>query len=503
MSYNLFLQDDAQVMNHEGARVYSMSPELELYSLVCTMALQPKFYESPADQVERLSRLVAKVSPEFVARLAIYARREMHLRSVPLLLAVELVRVHSGDSLVSRTIGQVVMRADEIAELLMCYQWRNPQEGRKKLGRLSHQVQTGLAVAFNKFDEYQFAKYDRDGRAVKLRDALFLVHPKPKDDAQQAVFNKIATGTLAVPYTWETELSAVGQLHYESSEARQQAFASKWQELVDSGKLGYMALLRNLRNLLNCGLDESTLQDVAERIGNPREVVRAKQLPFRYLAAYKELRGVDQPSTPMMLNALEQAIEASAARIAGFDRSTRVLLACDMSGSMQYPLTRNSSICNYEVGIVLAMMLQGKASQVVTGIFADEWKVINLPQGNILASSDEIARHVGEVGYGTEGEKPLLWLIGQRMAMDKVMLFTDCEFWDIDGGFRHLWQQYKQIAPLAHLYIFDLAGYGHSPINMPRPDVTLISGWSDRIFDMLDALEHGSDVVSEISKIEL
>jgi hypothetical protein len=155
------------------------------------MALQPKFYEMPEKQIERVASLVASVNAEFVAKLAVYARREMHLRSIPLLLVVELARVHSGDNLVGRTIEQVIMRADEIMELLMCYQWRNPQPGIKKLGRLSHQVQVGLQAAFNKFDEYQFAKYNRSNLEVKLRDALFLIHPKAKDDAQQISLTRL------------------------------------------------------------------------------------------------------------------------------------------------------------------------------------------------------------------------------------------------------------------------------------------------------------------------
>ena len=112
---------------------------------------------------------------------------------------MELAKLHNGDNLVSRTIEKVVLRADEIMELLICYQWRNKKEGIKKLARLSHQVQVGLQQAFNRFDEYQFAKYDRDNLEVKLRDALFLVHPKAKDDAQQELFNKIVNKTLQTP----------------------------------------------------------------------------------------------------------------------------------------------------------------------------------------------------------------------------------------------------------------------------------------------------------------
>ncbi|MCQ2287707.1 MAG: TROVE domain-containing protein [Muribaculaceae bacterium] len=506
MSYNDILKENTQVLNHEGAEAFRMSPEMELYAAVCTMALQPKFYESTNEQVERIAALIRKVKPEFVARLAVYARREMNLRSIPLLLAVELARVHSGDNLVARTIEKVVMRADEIMELLMCYQWRNPQQGIKKLAKLSHQVQSGLQRAFNKFDEYQFAKYDRDNLEVKLRDALFLVHPKAKDESQQELFNKIADKALSVPYTWETELSALGLEKFENNEAKKAAFGNKWTELITSGKLGYMALLRNLRNILETGVDDNTVKQVAKRIANVLEVKKAKQFPFRYLSAYKELKKVVSTNTSLMLSALEDAAVASAAGIPGFGNESRVMIACDMSGSMQCPLSGNSKVQYYEVGNMLAMLLQSRCEKVVSGIFADDWKVVNLPQNNVLSNTYAIGKRIGEVGYGTYGGKPLEWIIKEKIVVDKVMFFTDFEFWGEDHFgkyFSGLWNEYKKISPNAHLYLFDLAGYGHTPIKTPQEDVTLVAGWSDRVFEMLDSIENGSSVIEEINAIEL
>lgn len=506
MSYNDMLKENTKVLNHEGAEAFKMSAEMELYVAVCTMALQPKFYETPREQVDRIAELIGKVSHEYVAKLAIYARREMYLRSVPLLLIVELAKVHSGDNLVSRTIEQVIMRADEIMELLMCYQWRNPQPGVKKLAKLSHQIQSGLQRAFNKFDEYQFAKYDRDGLEVKLRDALFLVHPKAKDDAQQELFDKIANKMLATPYTWETELSDLGQVKFESVEEKKAAFARKWTELIESGKLGYMALLRNLRNILEAGVDDDIAKNVAERIANDKEVMKAKQFPFRYLSAYKELKQVVSINTPLLLSALEDAAKLSVANILGFGNASRVMLACDMSGSMQCSLSGNSKVQFYEVGNMLAMLLQTRCEKVISGIFADNWKVVNLPQNNVLSNTDAIRSRIGEVGYGTYGGRPLEWLIKENIVVDKVMFFTDCQFWgDFSFGkyFSDLWNNYKKIAPNAHLYLFDLAGYGMTPIDSPRTDVTLIAGWSDRIFEMLDSLERCADVLEQIHGIEL
>ena len=198
MKFNL--KQSKKLFNHEGAPAYGMSPELELYTAVVTASLNDKFYETNDECMSRIIRLISQVSPKFVAQLAVYARTQMYLRSIPLLLVVELARIHNGDDLVARTIDKVVLRADEITELLACYQLRNPSSHpTKKLSHLSRQVQNGLQRAFNRFDEYQFAKYNRKDAEVKLRDALFLVHPKPKDAQQQMLFDKIAHDTLDTP----------------------------------------------------------------------------------------------------------------------------------------------------------------------------------------------------------------------------------------------------------------------------------------------------------------
>ena len=111
MNYNSMLKEKMTEKNYEGAKAYAMTPELELYSAVVTASLSDTFYEKQDERVDRIAQLIGKVSPEFVARLAVYTRTEMHLRSIPLLLLVELAKVHNGDNLVARAVEKTVLRA--------------------------------------------------------------------------------------------------------------------------------------------------------------------------------------------------------------------------------------------------------------------------------------------------------------------------------------------------------------------------------------------------------
>ncbi|MFT3703498.1 MAG: TROVE domain-containing protein [Agriterribacter sp.] len=494
-----------EVVNYEGEKGFSLTPQLELYTAVATAGLSDQFYEKATDKLQRLRALIAKNDEEFVAKLAVYVREKMYLRSIPLVLNVELAKQQTGNGVVSKMTNRIVQRADEITELLAYYALANERKSVKKLNKLSKQLQKGLAATFNKFDEYQFAKYNREA-AIKLKDALFLVHPKAKDEAQQVLFDKIAKDELQVPYTWEVELSTLGQQKFDSVELKETAFRAKWEELIFSNKLGYMATLRNLRNILEIEVSTAALNKVCQYLGDAKAVANSKQLPFRFLAAYRELKGLKNGRVSKVLDALENAVLQSAANIAGYDENTKVVIAADVSGSMQKAISAKSKVQKYDIGLMLAMLLQSRCENVITGMFGDKWKVINVPKKSILANVDEFHRREGEVGYSTNGYLVVQDLLQQNKVVDKVMIFTDCQLWNSKGGnetIAALWSQYKKIAPGAKLYLFDLAGYGNVPLNVQRDDVYLIAGWSDKIFDVLKAIEDGSNAVRLINAIAL
>ena len=78
--------------------------------------------------------------------------------------------------------------------------------------------------------------------------------------------------------------------------------------------------------------------------------------------------------------------------------------------------------------------------------------------------------------------------------------------WDssgCDNTFSGYWRAYKGNNPESELYLFDLAGYGTTGVSVLDNDVYLVSGWSDKIFNMLAALKEGGGAVDKIKKIVL
>jgi 60 kDa SS-A/Ro ribonucleoprotein len=156
------------------------------------------------------------------------------------------------------------------------------------------------------------------------------------------------------------------------------------------------------------------------------------------------------------------------------------------------------------------MLLQAKCANVVSGMFGDSWKVIPLAGKQALANVDAFYRREGEVGYATNGYLVIDDLICRRHRADKVMLFTDVQLWDSVTNNRSArntlqakWTEYRAMFPEARLYLFDLAGHGQSPVQSLADGVTLIAGWSDKVFDVLQAAEQGDDILSTIYGISL
>jgi hypothetical protein len=189
MRLNIFKHHKARLRTHEGAPARAVTAEQALRRTVLSCMLwEGEFYEDGVQIAGRVHELVPKVDAAKVAALAVEARGKMKLRHAPLLLVREMARHATHRALVGETLECVIQRADELSEFVAIY-WAG---GRQPL---SAQVKKGLAAAFGKFDEYALAKYDRAG-TVRLRDVLFLSHARPVDEAQAALWKRLAENEL-------------------------------------------------------------------------------------------------------------------------------------------------------------------------------------------------------------------------------------------------------------------------------------------------------------------
>ena len=483
--------------NYEGGLAFSLDPKERLYLRAASSLVgENKFYEDAgfADS-ELITSIhdVLKTDPEFVLKLAVHLREKMYLRSVPLVLCAEYANVAPGTVVGARNyISRCIARADEIPELIAYQFARNKIKPRTT--KLPMAIKAAVSQAFNKFDRYQFAKWSRDGD-VTMRDALFLTHPKPERGDQQDIFNAIVDGTLEPPMTWEV-MRSTGKMDW--SEIIHDVFFKH--EKVNN----YMAILRNLRNMLESpDVSDADIDLVCNMLAEPDAVARSKQMPFRFLSAYNVVSGIGHSQINNVVDALEEAAELSISNIP--KQSGTTLIACDVSGSMiGVPISRNSTVRLYDIGLMLGSMAHQFCEHSITGIFGTTWEQVPLAsRSGILSNVAGMSRLTNHVGFSTNGHLVIQDLIDNDVEVDRLMFFTDCQMWNTwyDGSFAETFTRYQRMCPNVKLYAFNLSGHNNVMIPPDTKNVCLIGGWSDRIFDFVKVFEGGDSVLGEIDRI--
>lgn len=506
------------VQNYEDGLSFSVDPLTELYLQAATCLVgESKFYESAKFADEKLIWAIHKVlgiNPEFVLQLAVYCREYMHLRSAPLVMCAEYANIAPGTVPNARKyISRVIQRADELTELLGYQLERNGMAPRKV--KIPMAIKAGVAGAFPKFDKYALGKYNRQG-GVTLKDVLFLTHPKPKDVQQQNDWDDLVAGTLESPVTWETQRSG--------------GFMT-WSEVIHNifnkdGKVNnYMAQMKNLRNVMKSpDVSNEDILLMCEMLSNPVAVSKSKQLPFRFLTAYRTIRFgmwtermgnriimhkgdkdiTEHPMINSVLDALEDAAKVSVDNMPRLAGTT--LIACDVSRSMFARISEKSVVQRFDIGLLLGSMAHQFCNTSITGIFGTTWKPVPMSKrSGILSNVINMREREGEVGYSTNGHRVIEYLLENDIKVERLLFFTDNQMWNSGGDvqFAPTFIKYQRRYPDVKLYLFDLGGYGNIVVPQDTKNVCLMAGWSDRIFDFIPMFEGtGTNAIDKIKAIE-
>lgn len=418
---------------HEGAVAARITEPMELRRAVMACLLwEDQFYESGASIAARIAALVQTTASTAVADIAIEAREQMKLRHVPLLLVRELAR--RGEN-VAALLERIIQRPDELTEFLAIY-WKDGK------APLSASVKRGLAAAFQKFDAYALAKYNRDD-AIKLRDVLFLVHAKPKDEAQAATWKHLADKTLAAPDTWEVALSGGA----DKKEA--------WERLLAEGKLGALALLRNLRNMREASVSPDAIRN------GLRTMRTERVLPFRFIAAARHA-----PEREAELEAAMFRCVADQPKLSG-----ETALVIDGSGSMfGTPISKRSDLDRFDAAAALAILVREVCEHVNVYVFSSTPRVVPARRGFALRD----ALHQEAERGGTNTQDALLF--AAQRGYERIIVVTDEQSHQTIGN------------PLVGTrgYFINVASYQNG---VGYKSWTHIDGWSEAVLDYIRAAE--------------
>ncbi|MEU2664397.1 TROVE domain-containing protein [Micromonospora sp. NPDC007220] len=499
--FNLKLRRAKLPVTAEGATGFVREPRAELFLLgVSNMVGEDTFYEGAADRDSRFRELVAAVAvadPDWFARFVRWLRTGAMLRSASVVAALEGARaqVAAGIPGSRAVVDSALQRADEPGEALAYWLGRHGRAMPKPVKR-------GIADAVMRlYHERSLLKYDADGSPVRFGDVIDLTHPTARDARQGDLFRHALDrrhkrdnplpGSLtmlaaraelmALPVERRVEitdpavLGAAGMTWEALAGWRQTAMdAAAWEAIIPT--MGYLALLRNLRNFDRAGVSDTVAEAVAARLADPGEVARSRVLPMRYLSAYN--------AAPSLRWAypLERALQQALAHVPALDGRTLVLI--DTSGSMNSAFSKDGTLRCWDAATVFGLALAARARDATVVSFSNASTVFPAVAGESVLAA---VRRFKEGGYfygaGTQTEKAVRDHYDRH---DRVVILTD------EQAHWHGAADVTAAVPARiPVYTWNLAGYrvGHAPATGNRHT---FGGLSDAAFAMIPLIEAGS-----------
>ena len=469
--------------NLAGGQAYRQTPELEIISILLTSFVNDQFYQKSNETLDRLKDLLDKVEPKFAAKAAIFARDKFGMRSITHVLAGELTSRLAGQEWSKNFYDRVVVRVDDMTEIMSYYIENKTDKNKPKF---PNSLKKGFASAFNRFDSYQLAKYRAENKEVKLIDVVNLCHPVPCAKNAEAL-SKLVSGDLKSTDTWESKLSKAGQVA-QNEEELGQLKADAWGELLTTRKIGYFALLRNLRNILNVAPQFVTI--ACDMLTDEKLIKSSRVLPFRFKTAYDEINNnygyAPSKETRELLVALDKALSISVSNVPVFDGETLVVL--DVSGSMS---GRPSEIASL-FGAILA-----KSNNCDVMTFATNSKYVSYnPTDSVIS----IRNSFKFTGGGTNFKS--IFTTANR-KYDRVIILSDMQGWVGHTSPVSEFNLYKKKFKCnPYIYSWDLNGLGS--LQFPENNVFALAGFSDKVFDIMKWLETDKDHLYQmIDEVEL
>lgn len=400
-----------------------------------------------------IARLIPLCNAKEVYDLAIEARVMQKLRHTPLFIAVEMCKHEEHKKLVSSLLPIIITRADMITDFLAIY-WKNGK------CPICNQAKKGLALAFHNFNEYKFAKYDRDA-SIKLRDAMFLCRPKPNNEYETELFKKIANRTLATPETWEVMLST-GKDKKDS-----------WTKLITENKIGGLAMLRNIANMRKANVDKKVIKMGLESLNS------AMLMPLDFFKASKMNEDFSREIEDSMINSYKNL-----PKLPG-----KTLFIVDVSGSMSCHLSSKSDFTRYESAFAMAMLAANQCEdyEIVCTAGSDyagkgAHVRIQYPQKGfgIFNQLYESKNIVG--GGGIFTKQCLDWCRNEfkGVEFERIIIFSDSQDCDRTGALPSPFGKYN--------YICDVSS-NTKGINYKGIWTAEISGFSEHFLTYIGAME--------------
>lgn len=521
--FNSTKESNTLTINKAGGKAYKESTKLEVATMLITAYLAgDKYYETEKQMIARLEQLYETLHGEdkqFLAKASIYARKEFRLRSISHLCSAIIAEGVVTDKYsledkkwVENYFAQVILRTDDLTETVSAYKSRpNAYKSAKGRIQLPNVMKRGLSRAIANYDEYKLAKYKAEGKETSLMDVIRMIHAKVTKFNREAL-GKLVKGLLKNVSTWEATQSNAGKAgaditdKAEKAKVVKEAKSQAWKDFVAKGdKIEYMALLKNLRNIVE-QTDDETISTACNLLVKPELITKSMVLPFRYLQAYRALcNGYETNNT--VQRALTKAIDISLSNCPKFSGKTAILL--DISGSMSSRVSgenKNSmteAVSCADIGALFAAVLYKNNDADVIRYNSNAEFFKGNPEDSVMTLTNQLRRTCGGTAI-TSAFAKLTKKYDRIIVLSDEQTWGDSKYYSYDSNnAKNPFREYrKKYNPDCALYNIDLAGYG--TLMFPEKSVYTIGGFSEKVFDLMAKMEGDkSYLVHEIEKITL
>lgn len=320
-------------------------------------------------------------------------------------------------------------------------------------------------------------------KLISLVDIVNLVHPIPTDRNKTAL-ELLVKGELKNTQTWESKLSQAGQLA-QNEEELSNLKSEAWSELIETRKLGYFALLKNLRNIIE--QSPKSIVKACEMLVDENLIKKSRVMPFRFATAYEEISKL--PSTREVrdvLVAINVALEKSVSNVPKLEGETLVVL--DVSGSMS---GKPSDIAS----LFASILLKSNNCDIMTFANSSSYKSYN-PNDSLLTIRDGFR-------FSGGGTNIRSVFTTANKAYDNIIILSDFQAWIGHETPVADFNKYKSKYNCnPNVFSWDLNGY--STMQFPENNVFCLAGFSEKVFDVMEVIRKDKKtLVKEIESIQL
>lgn len=466
--------------SYEGGTLWEKKLEEEWVNFLFSSMLTGGFYESDDTQIARYLKLtdamLDKYGADFVAKAAVFSRNELGLRTISQLTAAKVNDTQFENK--RYFFSKYFRRVDDVAEVFGAVDAFGS-------GKRSHALVRGAADYLSRQSAYSLGKYKMSGKEYNLFDLINITH------AHSDAIDSYKRGTLETPDTWETAISAS-----KSSEEK----SKEWTRLVEENRLGYLALIRNLRNIVNAAPSNDWIRTVlCPAVENEAAIRKSLIFPYQIYVAWFNLGDCSLQLRASLDTAFRIAVE----NMPELEGDTAIIL--DVSASMDSTISDKSKIRIKQLGAVygVAIYLKNPSCKLIKfGTHANEFFVDS--KSDVFTMIERFYANDG-CGHGTDIGPAVRVLEDEDKTFARIFLISDMQIMDPSCNSYSYWfhcdhrsmDRYMETHKSTRLYSYDLSNY-KGKISKVKGRLVMLTGLTDKVFEMIQFIENDGNLVDMI-----